>query len=128
MHSDFLSRLAMTFDHGDYAAIESIKERKKIAEKLYKRSLQYHPDSRAYLGLGIAKQKTKNYEQSIEILTEGFKHFPGNQQLSLCIAISYMNLGEFKKALSYLLPFQESKEVLPYIENCRRAMDKLKSK
>jgi radical SAM superfamily enzyme YgiQ (UPF0313 family) len=128
MHSDFLSRLAMTFDHGDYAAIESIKEKDKIAEKLYKRSLEYHPDTRAYLGLGIAKQKTKKYEQSIEILTEGFKHFPGNQQLSLCIAISYMNLGEFKKALSYLLPFQESKEVLPYIENCHRAMDKLKSK
>jgi len=128
MHSDFLSRLAMTFDHGDYAAIESIKEKKKIAEKLYKRSLEYHPDTRAYLGIGIAKQKTKNYEQSIEVLTEGFKHFPGNQQLSLCIAISYMNLGEFKKALSYLLPIQELKEVLPYIENCRRAMDKLKSK
>jgi len=128
MHSDFLSRLAMTFDHGDYACIESIKEKEKIAEKLYKMSLEYHPDTRAYLGLGIAKQKTSNYEQSIEILTQGFKHFSGNQQLSLCIAISYMNLGEFKKALSYLLPFQESKEVLPYIEDCRRAMDKFKSK
>ena len=27
MHSDFLSRLAMTFDHGDYAGIEMIKEK-----------------------------------------------------------------------------------------------------
>jgi radical SAM superfamily enzyme YgiQ (UPF0313 family) len=126
MHSDFLSRLAMTFDHGDYAGNASIKGKDKIAEKLYKMSLDHYPDPRAYLGLGIAKQKNRNYEQSIEILTEGFKHFPGNQQLSLCIAISYMNLERYKKALSYLLPFQKSKEVLPYIENCHRAMDKSK--
>ena len=128
MHSDFLSRLAMTFDHGDYAGIESIKEKEKIAEKLYKRALQYCPDSRAFLGLGIAKQKTRNYKQSIEILTEGFKHFPGNQQLGLCIAISYMNLERYKKALSYLLPFQESKEVLPFIEDCYKALNNFKSK
>jgi len=123
MHSDFLSRLAMTFDHGDYAGIESIKEKEQIADKLYKMSLDYHPDPRAYLGLGIAKQKNRNYKKSIEILTEGFTHFPGNQQLSLCIAISYMNLKRYKIALTYLLPFQKSKEVLPYIEKCNSAMD-----
>ncbi|MBW2251993.1 MAG: B12-binding domain-containing radical SAM protein [Deltaproteobacteria bacterium] len=126
MHSDFLSRLAMTFDHGDYAGIVSIKEKEKIAAKLYKRSLQYYPDQRAFLGLGIAKQKSRNYKQSVKILAKGIKYFPNNQQLSLCIGISHMNLGEYKKALSYLLPFQESKEVLPYIENCHRVMDKLK--
>ena len=122
MHSDFLSRLAMTFDHGDYAGIESIKEKDKIAAKLYKRSLQYYPDQRAFLGLGIAKQKSSNYKQSVKILSKGIKYFPNNQQLSLCIGISHMNLGEYKKALSYLLPFQESKEVLPYIENCHKAL------
>jgi len=128
MHSDFLSRLAMTFDHGDYAGIESIKEKEKIAAKLYKRSLQYYPNQRAFLGLGIAKQKSSNYKQSVKILAKGIKYFPNSQQLSLCIGISHMNLGEYKKALSYLLPFQESKEVLPYIENCHRVMDKFKPK
>jgi len=128
MHSDFLSRLAMTFDHGDYSRIESMKKKDKIAEKLYKKSLKYHPDQRAYLGLGIAKQKSSNYKQSIKILAKGIKHFPNDQKLHLCIGISYINLREYKKALSYLLPFQESKEVLPYIENCRRDMDKFKSK
>jgi len=122
MHSDFLSRLAMTFDHGDYAGIESIKEKEKIAENLYKRSLQYYPDQRAFLGLGIAKQKSSNYKQSVKILAKGLKYFSNNQQLSLCIGISHMNLGEYKKALAYLLPFQELKEVLPYIENCHRAL------
>ncbi len=128
MHSDFLSRLAMTFDHGDYSRIESIKKKDKIAEKLYKKSLKYHPDQRAYIGLGIAKQKTKGYEQSIKILAKGLKYFPNNQQLNLCIGISHMNLGEYKKALSFLTPFQESKEVLPFIENCYKALNNFKSK
>ena len=127
MHSDFLSRLAMTFDHGDYAGIESIKEKEKIADKLYNMSLDYHPDPRAYLGLGIAKQRARNYQESIGILTKGLKHFPGHQQLSLCIAISYMNLERYNLALTYLHPFQDSKEVLPYIKQCHRAMDKFNS-
>ncbi len=105
-----------------------MKKKDKIAEKLYKKSLKYHPDQRAYLGLGIAKQKSSNYKQSIKILAKGIKHFPNDQKLHLCIGISYINLREYKKALSYLLPFQESKEVLPYIENYRRAMNKFKSK
>jgi len=128
MHSDFLSRLAMTFDHGDYSRIESMKNKDKIAEKLYKKSLKYHPDQRAYLGLGIAKQKTKRYGQSIKILAKGLKNFPNNQQLNLCIGISHMNLGEYKKALSILTPFQESKEVLPFIEDCYKALNNFKSK
>ena len=49
MHADFLSRLAMTFAHGDYATIEGIKEKENIAERLYKKALSYHPDYRAYL-------------------------------------------------------------------------------
>jgi len=122
MHSDFLSRLAMTFDHGDYAGIESIKGKQKIADKLYNMALDYHPGPRAYLGLGIARQKNRNYQQSIDILSHGLKRFPGNQQLSLCIAISYMNIARYKTALSHLLPFQQSKEVLPYIENCHKAL------
>jgi len=124
MHSDFLSRLAMTFDHGDYAGIESIREKEKIAAKLYKRSLQYYPNFRAYLGLGISKQKSGKYKQSLKILSKGIKYFPNNLQLNLCIGISHMNLRQYKKALSYLLPFQESKEVFYYIENCYKALDK----
>ncbi|MBW1822061.1 MAG: cobalamin-dependent protein [Deltaproteobacteria bacterium] len=114
MHSDFLSRLAMTFDHGEYA--------EKIAEKLYKRSLQYCADPRAFLGLGIAKQKSRNYKQSVKILAKGIKYFPNDQKLHLCIGISYMNLRDYKKALSHLLPFQESKEVQPFIANCYKAL------
>jgi hypothetical protein len=37
-HADFLSRLAMTFSHGDYSGIEEIEAPDEIALSLYKRA------------------------------------------------------------------------------------------
>ena len=122
MHSDFLSRLGMTFSHGDYANIESIKEREEIAEALYKRSLEYYPDHRAYLGLGIMRQKNKAFKGSVEILSEGLQYFPESESLNICLAISFMSLGEYEEALLYLMKFQDSEEALHYIVKCYKAM------
>ena len=52
-HADFFSRLAMTFEKGDYAAVDAIPHKYRLAEKLYQRSLTYAPHARAYLGLGM---------------------------------------------------------------------------
>ncbi|MFC1811482.1 radical SAM protein [Thermodesulfobacteriota bacterium] len=122
MHSDFYSRLGMTFDHGDYSKIDAIKDKEKIAEKLYRKSLTYHPDARAYLGLGIIRQKERAYEASIRILYEGIEYFPDDAQLNLCLGISYMNLGAFQKALSYFLKSEDSKETLGFIISCYEAL------
>ncbi|MBW2614972.1 MAG: cobalamin-dependent protein [Deltaproteobacteria bacterium] len=122
MHSDFLSRLGMTFTHGDYAQVETIKEKEKIAERLYERSLDYHPDHRAYLGLGIIRQKNGEYEGSVRLLWEGIKYFPHSEPLNLCLGISYMNLGEYDKALPYFLKFQDSKDAVYHIAGCYRAL------
>lgn len=122
MNSDFLSRLGMTFSHGDYAKIEAIKQKEEIAESLYKRSLDYYPDHRAYLGLGIIRQKNSALKGSIEILSEGLQYFPESEPLNICLAISFMNLGEYEKALFYLKKFQASKEALHYITNCYKAL------
>ena len=116
MHADFYSRLAMTFSHGDYAGIEAIREKEEIAERLYKKALDYHSDHRAYLGLGIIKQKNGTYEESIAILLEGLRYFPQSEQLNICLGISYMNSGDYKEALSYFLKFPDSKEASYYIE------------
>lgn len=123
MHSDFCSRLGMTFDHGDYANIETIKGKDKIAEKLYNKSLDYYPNPMACLGLGIIKQKNRAYEESIRILSKGVEYFPYNEQLNICLAVSYMNLGDYKKALSYLLKFQQSKEAVSFIASCYKALN-----
>ena len=118
MHADFCSRLGMTFDHGDYAGNQDIKGKDNIAEKLYLKALTYHPDPRAYLGLGILNQKKKDYGESVQILSKGVEHFPGNEQLILCLGISHMNLADFETALSFFLKFQHSKQCLGFIVAC----------
>ena len=121
-HADFLSRLAMTFDHGDYSQIERIPDKSEIAYYLYKKALSYYPDSRAYLGLGIYEQKNGSYEASEKILTKGIAHFPDHEQLNICLGISYINLGLYAEALDYLLPRQQSDHVLNLIAGCYQAL------
>ncbi len=123
MHADFCSRLGMTFDHGDYALNEDIKGKDNIAEKLYIKALSYHPDPRAYLGLGVLNQKKRAYHESVEILSKGVEYFPGNEQLNLCLGISHMNLDAFETALSFFLKFQHSKQSLGFIVNCYNALN-----
>ncbi|MFH0844509.1 MAG: radical SAM protein [Pseudomonadota bacterium] len=87
LHSDFLSRLAMTFSHGDYSKIDLIKEKDKIAERLFEKSLGYYPNPRGYLGLGILRQRDGQFEQSIEILLKGLESFSDNEEINLCIGM-----------------------------------------
>jgi anaerobic magnesium-protoporphyrin IX monomethyl ester cyclase len=121
-HADFLSRLAMTFSHGDYAGIEAIPEKLNIAQRLYERSLSYHPNQRAYLGLGIIKQKQGDYKESIRVLTEGTNRFPDTESLATCLGISHMNLGQYEEAMKYFQKFSDSPEVLKYIAACYHAL------
>jgi anaerobic magnesium-protoporphyrin IX monomethyl ester cyclase len=121
-HADFLSRLAMTFSHGDYASIEAIPEKDNVAQRLYERSLSYYPNQRAYLGLGIIMQKQRKYEESVRILSEGMKHFPESEPIAMCLGISYMNLGKYEEALECFQKLPESRDTLQYIADCYRAL------
>ena len=122
MHADFLSRLGMTFSHGDYSKVDAINEKQKIAGGLYKKSLNYCPNDRAYLGLGIIRQKERDFRGSVRVLSEGIGLFPDNEQLSICLGLSYMNLREYAKALESLLKFRNSENAAPHIEECYRAL------
>jgi radical SAM superfamily enzyme YgiQ (UPF0313 family) len=124
MHADFLSRLGITFSHGDYSTIEAIKDKDGMAEKLFERSLAYYPNDRAYLGLGMLEQKKKRFVEAVEILSKGVELFPKSEELNLCLGIGYMNLGDFKTALSQLQKLQHSKEVGYYIEKCRQELSR----
>jgi radical SAM superfamily enzyme YgiQ (UPF0313 family) len=123
LHADFLSRLAMTFECGEYAAVEEIPDKERVAEALYRRSLRYAPDARAYLGLGILAQKRRDYPASVEVLADGMKMFPEDPQLRICLAVTHMNLGSLEEALALLLPLQALPEAADHIEACRRALD-----
>ncbi len=121
-HADFLSRFGMTFSHGDYASIEAIPEKEKVAQRLYERSLSYRPNQRAYLGLGIIMQKQRQYVESIKILSEGVKHFPESESIVTCLGISYMNLGKHREALNCFQKFPDLPEVLQYIAACYNSL------
>ena len=122
LHASFCSRLAMTFDHGDYSRIDAVKHKKGIAEKLYRRSLTYFPDARAYLGLGILCQKRGAYRESGHILTRGLTHHPEDPQLNICMGVCLMNLGEYEQALSHFLGFQDVKEAVHFTAECYKAL------
>lgn len=122
MHADFCSRLAMTFSHGDYSGIDAIKEKKRLAEELFRKALSYFPDHRAYLGLGILKQNEGRIEDAVQILLEGVRHFPESDQLNICLGINYTNLGEYNQALDVLLKFQNSEQAGYHIARCHEAL------
>ncbi len=115
LHADFCSRLGMTFSHGDYSKIESISHPDEIAEKLFRKSLEYFPDHRAFWGLGILLQKRRRFEESVELLTRGTLEYPQSVQLAVCLAISYLNLGRLEQARKTLEPFRDFAEVKPYL-------------
>jgi len=122
LHADFLSRLGMTFSHGDYAVIKALKDKDRIAQRLFKRSLEYYADHRAYLGLGIINQQNRTFEESVRVLCEGIEHFPDSEPLNTCLGVTYMNLRRWDKALSCFLKFQGSQEAASYIVQCYEAL------
>jgi len=121
-HADFCSRLAMTFTHGEYAHVKEIRNKERLAEKLYSKALHYYPDHRAYLGLGILHQKEGNLALSIRILLQGLDHFPRSQELAMCRGISHMNLGQFREALSCFDTWSGEPGVERLIAACKQAL------
>ncbi|MCF8081362.1 MAG: cobalamin-dependent protein [Desulfobacterales bacterium] len=122
LHADFLSRLGLTFTHGDYVAVKEVPAKEQTAEGLFKRALSYHPDHRAYLGLGILAQRRRDFAGSIRALAEGIEHFPNSEALHTCMGLDYMNLGDFRNALTCFVPFEGNGQVEKYIAECRKKL------
>ena len=122
LHADFLSRLAMTFHQGDYARIDAIPHKEQTAEKLYRRALRYHPDTRAFLGLGMLCQQSGDFSAADDVLSEGIRHAPKDVDLQTCLAVNDMNQGEYEKALERLQQLEATPAVRQWIKRCRRAI------
>jgi radical SAM superfamily enzyme YgiQ (UPF0313 family) len=121
-HSNFCSRLAMTFDYGDYARIEEIENKDRIAANLYQQAISYYPNAEAYLGLGILFQKRGANREATEILSRGLAHFPDDTRLNLCMGVSLMNLEQWDRALSHFLEFQDVKEAVRFAALCYQSL------
>ena len=124
-NADFLSRLAMTFSHGDYSKIDAIPRKDETAVRLYKRSIEYAPNDRAYLGLGMLKQRDRAFNESVAVLDKGLAFFPDNDQLKLCKGISLMNLRAFKKALFCFLSLENPALAKPYVNECHKMLSSM---
>lgn len=121
-HADFLSRLAMTFSHGEYAGNTLIPGKEDLAERLYRRSLSYAMNSRACLGLGILLQKKGRHEEALNSLWEGVRRFPREASLSVAAGVSLMNLGRWQEALEAFEGVGDPL-VSSYRERCRQKVN-----
>jgi anaerobic magnesium-protoporphyrin IX monomethyl ester cyclase len=122
LHADFLSRLAMTFHQGDLAHIEAIPDKQETAEKLYRRALHYHPDARAFLGLGMLCQQRGDFGMASELLDRGLSHYPKDAALQMCMAVNHMNQGFYREALQRLQQMEQTSQTRKWIARCREAM------
>jgi hypothetical protein len=123
-HADFLSRLAMTFSHGAYAEDDRVQDSDSTAKLLFEKSLTYHPDFRAFLGLGMLLQKSGQFERALQVLDQGLTHFAGSKDLSLCKGICLMNVKKFRAALDCLSSFNQLADVRHYVSICRKELEK----
>ncbi len=121
-HASFLSRLAMTFIYGDYAKINEIPDKVRTAAALFERSLTFYPDHRAYLGLSILLQRIGQHDRSIELISEGLRHFPDSTELNGCLGVSLMALGNSEEALQIFMKFDSSAQNLRYALHCAQTL------
>lgn len=120
--ADFLSRLGMTFSHGDYARVKSSVDPAGVAQDLFERSLERFPDHRAFWGLALLHQRNGDTPAAIETLREGLRHHPRSQHLNICLGIGYADTGQYQHALEHLTPFDQVPEAVPHIVRCLHAL------
>jgi radical SAM superfamily enzyme YgiQ (UPF0313 family) len=121
LHADFLSRLAMTFHKGDYARIAAIPDKRRTAEALYRRALAFHPDARAFLGLGMLCQQRGALAAAADLLEQGLARFPQDEDLQTCMAVNEMNQGAFAAALKRLRGLRPTPQIRELMLHCRKA-------
>jgi anaerobic magnesium-protoporphyrin IX monomethyl ester cyclase len=122
LHADFLSRLALTFSHGDYAMNPLVEDNLKIAVRLFERSLGYHPDHRAFWGLGLMFQHQCRFEDAVAILERGIRHHAASVDLHMALANSLMRLSRFQEAYDHLEGLGDHPQVAELIVRCCRLM------
>ena len=122
LHADFLSRLALTFSHGDYAANPMVADNLSTAVHLFERSLAYHPDHRAFWGLGLVYQQLGQLEASVRILQQGWQHHPSSVDLRLALANSLIRLERHREACECLRDLKDHPQALELLIHCSRIM------
>ncbi len=119
-HADFLSRLAMTFSHGEYARDERIRNSEQMAVNLFEKALKFSPCARAFQGLAMIRQKHRDFSGALTLLEAGLTHFPDNKDLCVCKGVCLMNTGNFHAASTCFAPFANDPSLAHYITICQQ--------
>ena len=120
--ADFISRLGMTFSHGDYAGIKSSIPSVHVARKLYQQALDHYPDHRAFWGLALVHQQLGDLDDAIETLLQGLRHHPRSPQLNISLGIGYRNKAHYRRALDHLIPHKDDPGAVSHIIACLKAL------
>ena len=122
LHADFLSRLALTFSHGEYAMNPLVVNSLETALMLFEKSLEYHPDHRAFWGLGLVYQHLRRFDESVAVLQQGIEHHNTSLDLHMAMANSLMRLERYPEARTYLEAFPGHPQTIEQIIRCCRFM------
>jgi anaerobic magnesium-protoporphyrin IX monomethyl ester cyclase len=122
LHADFLSRLALTFSHGDYAVNPQVANNLATAVMLFERSLQYHPDHRAFWGLGLVYQHLRRFDESLAVLQRGIEHHKTSLDLHMALANSLMRLNRYPEARQCLEAIPDHPRAVEQLIRCCRLM------
>ncbi len=122
LHADFLSRLALTFSHGDYAVNPLVENNLATAVMLFERSLRYHPDHRAFWGLGLVYQHLRRFDESLAILQRGIQHHSTSVDLHMALASSLMRLNRYPEARQCLEAIPDHPRAVEQLIRCCRFM------
>ena len=122
LHADFLSRLALTFSHGDYAANPMVANNLKTAIMLFERALDYHPDHRAFWGLGLVYQHLRRFDESVAVLQRGIDHHPTSVDMHMALANSLMRLNRHPEARDCLESLPDHPQIVEQLIRCCRFM------
>ncbi|MCG8551242.1 MAG: B12-binding domain-containing radical SAM protein, partial [Desulfobacterales bacterium] len=120
LYADFLSRLAMTFSHGEYARDKRVKNSEQTAINLFEKALAVYPCPRAFQGLAMIFQRRKNFPRAMAVLDKGLACFPKDKDLCVCMGVCLMNTGDFRNALTYFTPFAQDPALGQYISICKQ--------
>jgi radical SAM superfamily enzyme YgiQ (UPF0313 family) len=122
LHADFLSRLALTFSHGDYAINPQVENNLTTAVMLFERSLHYHPDHRAFWGLGLVYQHLRRFDESLAVLQQGIEHHKTSLDLHMALANSLMRLHRYPEARQCLEAIPDHPRAVEQLIRCCRFM------
>ena len=94
----------------------------RTAVMLFRKSLNYHPDHRAFWGLGLVYQHQRRFDESVAILQQGIEHHATSVDLRMALANSLMRLNRYPEARECLEALPNHPQTVEQLVHCCRIM------